>query len=72
MDPAGLAVSDSVVQYLNLRIWIRIWARLWARIVIGPIILATTPLNRFQEFSDRIAFSDDEMMMLRRLDKIGG
>ncbi len=72
VDPAGLAVSDSVVQYLNLRIWIRIWARLWARIVIGPIILATTPLNRFQEFSDRIAFSDDEMMMLRRLDKIGG
>ena len=70
VDPAGLALSNSVVQYLNLRIWIRIWARLWARIIVGPIILATTPLNRFQEFSDRIAFSDDEMLMLRRLDKI--
>ncbi len=72
VDAAGLALADTVVQYLNLRIWIRIWARFWARIVIGPIFLATTPLNRFQDFSDRIAFSAGEKALLDRLDKIAG
>jgi hypothetical protein len=72
VDAAGLALADSVVQYLNLRIWIRIWARLWVRIVVGPIFLATTPLNRFQDFSDRIGFSADEKTLLDRLNKIAG
>jgi hypothetical protein len=72
VDAAGLALADTVVQYLNLRIWIRIWARLWARIVVGPISLATTPLNRFKDFSDRVGFSTGERTLLDRLDKIAG
>jgi hypothetical protein len=71
VDAAGLALADTVVQYLNLVIWIRIWARLWARL-IGPIFLATSPLNRFQEFSDRIGFSAAEKALLDRLDKVAG
>jgi hypothetical protein len=70
-DEEGLALRDTVVQYLNLQIWIRIWLRIWARISL-PFVVATTPLNRFQEFADRIDFSSDEQHLLDRLGKIAG
>jgi hypothetical protein len=68
VDAAGLALADTVVQYLNLVIWIRIWVRIWARLVL-PFFVATTPLNRFQEFSDRIRFTPEEKALLDRLDR---
>jgi hypothetical protein len=71
VDDAGLALRDSVVQYLNLIIWIRIWVRFWVRIFL-PFVLATNPLNRFQDFADRIDLSDDENKLLARLDKLAG
>ena len=69
VDANGLALADTVVQYLNLVIWIRIWVRIWARIFI-PFVAATTPLNQFQEFSDRIKFTAAERALLDRLDRI--
>jgi len=68
VDANGLAAADTVVQYLNLVIWLRIGVRIWARIFL-PFFVSTTPLNRFQEFSDRIKFSHDEKALLDRLDR---
>lgn len=68
-DAEGRALSDAVVQYLNLRIWIRIWLRLWLRIIIDTT-LQMTPLNTFREFADNIRFSDEERQLVDRLRKL--
>ena len=70
VDAAGLAVADTVVQYLKIIVWLRIWVRII--IVFGPILEANSMLNRFQEFSDKLNLGPDETALLNRLDKIAG
>lgn len=47
-------------------IWLRIWIRFWVRFWI-PWILNETPLNRFDEFRERVSFSPDEVDLMNRL-----
>ncbi len=70
VDAAGRALEDFTAQFQNLAIWLRIWVRIWVR--IGGIIWRDTPLYRFEEFADRIAFDDAEVKLLNRLGKIAG
>ena len=68
-DSQGRALTDTLVQNLNLRIWIRIWIRFWLRIIFGTRF-ATTPLNQFQDFADRVKFTSEENEMISRLRRI--
>ena len=68
-DAQGMALQDALVQYLNLRIWLRIWARFWFRIIIDTTF-ETLPINRFRDFADQLAFSDEESALVGRLQKI--
>lgn len=72
MDDAGRALQDVTVQTQNLVIWLRIWIRFWLRIVWPWDILATTPLNRFEDFSEQVRFAPEEIQMFDRLRKIPG
>lgn len=68
-DADGRAIDDFAIQYLNLRIWFRIWIRFWARFVFRVPFLETNPLNRFQDFADRLKFSEDEISLIDKLKK---
>lgn len=67
-DAQGRAITDTLVQQLNLRIWFRLWIRFWLRIIFGTRF-ATTPLTRFQDFADRVRFSSEETELIERLRK---
>ena len=68
-DAQGMALQDALVQYLNLRIWLRIWARFWFRVIFDTTF-ETSPINRFRDFADQLAFSDEEAALVGRLQKI--
>jgi hypothetical protein len=69
VNAEGVALQDALVQYLNLRIWLRIWVRFWFRIIIDTTF-ETLPINRFKDFADQLAFSDEEAALVGRLRKI--
>ena len=69
-DPKGRAVTDSLVQYLNLRIWFRIWVRFWLRVIFGARF-EMNPLNTFEDFADHLSLAIDEQKLVARLKKIG-
>jgi hypothetical protein len=65
-DAEGRALQDAAVQYQNLVIWIRFWIRFWVRISF-PWVFRDMPLNRFEEFHERVAFSTEELKLIERL-----
>lgn len=68
-DEAGRALHDATIQSQRLIFWLRIWLRLWLRIIWG-FELANSPLNRFDDFAEKVNFSVDEHQMFDRLRKI--
>ncbi|MGH1368718.1 MAG: hypothetical protein ACRBCL_08885 [Maritimibacter sp.] len=69
VDEKGRALHDATIQSQNLVIWLRIWLRMWLRIYM-PWDIYTTPLNRFEDFHEKINFSDVEVNALERLRKL--
>jgi hypothetical protein len=65
-DAEGRAVDDFTVQALSLIIWLRIWIRIWVRIIFEAAV-RDIPLQRFEEFTDRMTFEPEEMNLIRQL-----
>jgi hypothetical protein len=71
-DAEGRALQDFTAQAQSLIIWLRVWIRFWLRvIVVGPVFRGV-PLQRFEEFTDRLAFEPEEIALIRQLRQLSG
>lgn len=68
-DAEGRALYDFTVQALSLPIWIRIWLRIWVRLGTETFF-RDIPLQRFEEFTDRMTFDTEELNFIRQLRRL--